>query len=309
MSNFRRRLIESFKKKESKQINVSEAVAGDVVFYDKEQSTYIIVQGEFSASQYPLTSFYPIGIVVIPGNHKVYGENTCSIISLVDMSCTTPTTGTLNNDVMCVAPSGDVGAVRNYNVVVVYDGNGGLKTNGFGYLSKSGKYVATSLLIPDPYNDDLSRNPDYYNTSISTYNAMSDFKGRTNTNGLLSTRGNKDYSTWKPTYNTVKDYPAASCCDMYYTEGTTQNQWYLPGAGEWGYVMSRWNIIQKTFAFLNATYNNIFKPLEDNSSYWTSTEHNTQNFRYVHTDNGLGHMAKTGTGKVRAFTIISENTQ
>lgn len=222
------------------------------------------------------------------------------------MSCNTPEVGTLNNDTMCFSPNGDIGEIRNYNVVVVEDGSGGLKTNGFGYLSKNGMYASTTLRIPDPYLSDMSRNPDYYNTKLSTYNCMSDFGGRTNSNGVLSARGKKDYITWKPVYNAGADYPAVSACDMYSVDGVTQGQWYLPAAGEWGYVMSKWDIIRDSISTLNAAYGNIYKQLEDNSSYWTSTEHNTQNIRYVHTDNGMGHVAKTSTNKVRAFTIIRD---
>ena len=152
----------------------------------------------------------------------------------------------------------------------------------------------------------MSRNPDYYNTKVSSYNCMSDFGGETNSNAVLSTRGNKNYTSWKPTYNTGSDYPAVSCCDIFFTEGTTQGDWYLPSAGEWGYVMSKWDSIQEAFEVLNTTHNNTFKALEDNSSYWTSTEHNSANVRYVHTNNGMGHMAKTTTGKVRAFLKIIE---
>lgn len=306
MTTFRDRLLKSVRKATAEPISVAEAEAGDIVFYDKKSETTLVVKGKFNASQYPLDQFNPLGVVVVPGNHEVYGYGTCSIISLMDMSCTTPDTGTLNNDSMCFSPSGDIGEIKNYNVVVVYDGAGGLKTNGFGYLSKNGNYASTTLQIPDPYNNDMSRNPDYYNTKISVYNCMSDFKGRVNSNGVLSARGKKDYTTWKPTYNTGKDYPAVSTCDMYTTEGVPQGQWYLPGAGEWGYVMSKWDIIRNAFTLLNNVYGGIFKQLEDNASYWTSSEHNTQNIRYVHTDNGMGHMAKTTTGKVRAFTIISD---
>ena len=100
-----------------------------------------------------------------------------------------------------------------------------LATNGFGYLSKNGKYNATSLLIPDPYDENMGRNPDYYNTSISAYNAMSDFKGKLNTDKIIELRGAKDYSTWIPTYNVANYYPAASCCNMFYTDGTSQGDW------------------------------------------------------------------------------------
>ena len=146
-------------------------IAGNIAYWDGNQIKNI------QHSNYNTSLGTPIGVVVTPIKHSIYGENTYSIISLKDMSCETPTTGTLNNETMCFSPSGELANVRNYNVVIVEDGNGGLTTNGFGYLSKNGVYGATSLHIPDPYLPDMSRNPDYYNTSVSAYNCMSDFGG------------------------------------------------------------------------------------------------------------------------------------
>ena len=80
----------------------------------------------------------------------------------------------------------------------------------------------------------------------------------------------------------------------------------LPAAGEWGYVMSKWTKMQRSFNLLSKVYGNIVCPLLDNSSYWTSSDHNAKNARYVHTDNGMGHTTKTTASKVRAFTILTE---
>jgi hypothetical protein len=178
------------------------------------------------------------------------------------MDCDTPTTGSILDPVMCHGPQTDITTIKNHNVVVIYDtDNITLKTNGFGYLSKNGLYNYSLYHIPDPYNSDMTRNPDYFNTEISLYNAMSDFNGRDTTTKILNVRGSKDYTTWTPTYNNATDYPAASCCDMYFTEGTSQGQWYLPAAGEWGYVMSKWNVIKNSISIINNLYNNIAKQL------------------------------------------------
>ena len=305
MSSFRNHLLKSLSCNYI-IVDIPHTIAGDVCFYDTVNNEFLFIRGWVNQIVFPKNNYEPIGIVVIPGSHsnEIYGENTCAIISLVDMSASNPTNGTTAAEGLCFAKSGDIGNLNNFNVVIVEDGNGGLKTNGFGYLSKNGEYASTTLRIPDPYLSDGSRNPDYYNTTISKYNCMSDFGGRKNSNAVLTTRGAKDYSTWKPGATTGSDYPAVSCCDMYFTEGTSQTDWYLPASGEWGYVMSKWDIIRKSISMLNANYGNIYKQLEDNASYWTTSEHNSNNVRYVHTDNGMGHMAKTSAAKVRAFTII-----
>jgi hypothetical protein len=39
----------------------------------------------------------PIGVVVIPTSHNVYGTGECAIVSLNTMSCNTPDTGNLTS--------------------------------------------------------------------------------------------------------------------------------------------------------------------------------------------------------------------
>lgn len=306
MSNIRNRLLKTIvNKSKYKIVSISEAVAGDVCLYDKTNHINILVNGKFSALDFPSQMYTPVGIVIIPGNHKLYGENTCSIMSLVEMSCSTPNTGSLTSEPMCFSPQNDL-SIPNFNVVIIKDTDV-LKTNGFGYLSKNGIYNSTTLKIPDPYNADMSRNPDYYNKTVSAYNAMSDFKGKSNSNTVLGIRGVKNYSTWKPTSSTSTHYPAVSCCDMFYTEGTAQGQWYLPAAGEWGYITSKWDMLQNAITMLNNIYGDVAMPLADNASYWTCTEHNAKNNRYVHTNNGMGHTTKTSSMRIRAITIIKED--
>lgn len=50
------------------------------------------------------------------------------------------------------------------------------------------------------------------------------------------------------------DYPAASCCEMFYTEGTSQGDWYLPSCGELGYIMPRFNKIQEAIQKMITAY-------------------------------------------------------
>lgn len=304
MSLFRNRLLKTLGSK-YKIVSIENSIAGDCCLYDKINKQILIINGKFTSNDFPLNMYTPIGIVIIPGNHAIYGDNTCVIMSLPEMSCNTPQVGSLTQDTMGFSPQTDL-SIPNYNVVVIKDDDT-LKTNGFGYLSKNGVYNSTTLKIPDPYNPDMSRNPDYYNKTVSAYNAMSDFGGRNNNNIVLGIRGVKNYSNWLPTYNTGTHYPASSCCDMFYTDGTAQGEWYLPTAGEWGYITSKWDILQKSINMLNKNYGNIAAPLIDNASYWTCTEHNAKNNRYVHTNNGMGHTTKTTAMHVRAVTILKNS--
>lgn len=302
MSTFRNRLFQSIYAPTYKIVGASDAVAGDVCMYDSNNEKMILVHGEFKEMHFPMHLYTPIGVVVVPGNHEVYGKDTCSVVSLVNMSCTTPSSGTLNEDTMAFGPQTDL-STYNYTTVIIKD-DGVMKGNGFGYLSKNGVYNSTTLKIPDPYTEDMGRNPDYYDVKVAVTNAMSDFAGASNTTVIVKTRGTKNYSSWIPTYNTATDYPAASCCNMFYTVGTEQGDWYLPAAGEWGYITSKWDQINNAITMLNKNYGEQFTTVKNNSSYWTSSEYSGKNARYVHTDNGMGHTLKTGTNKVRAFLKV-----
>ena len=132
---------------------------------------------------------------------------------------------------------------------------------------------------------------------------MSDFKGKENTNTIIALRGVKDYSTWKPS-NVIADFPAASVCNMYYTEGTTQGDWYLPAMGEIGYIPYCWDQIQEALNLVNEKYSTLASPITMGGAYWSSTENAAKNARYLHTQYGAGYSDKNTKYAVRAFTQI-----
>jgi hypothetical protein len=183
------------------------------------------------------------------------------------MSCNTPDTGNLTSSLSGIYWGGyntDT-SLTNYNVVNVLDINSqdsemtSISCGNMDYwghripsdvfsgadclADQNAKYYNTAqYIIPSPYLTDGSRNLQYYDTSLSEFNAPSDFNGINNTKVLL------DLSTsqlnWK-TDNRLNNnfgsslYPAACCCWRYSTEGTSQGDWYLPAAGELGYFIAR----------------------------------------------------------------------
>ena len=89
---------------------------------------------------------------------------------------------------------------------------------------------------------------------------------------------------------------------MFYTNGTSQGEWYLPAMGEIGYLMPKWSEILGTISMINELYGNIASIIVDGDCYWSSTEYSGVNMRYVHTSNGAGHSDKsTAAYYVRAF--------
>ena len=295
--------------------NPSQSVAGDLCFYDKQNDKVIIVSGkDWSIETYPADRYTPIGVVVVPGIHDVYGDGSCGVMSLKPMNCDTPSTGGTSVQTMYWGGYGpDISSLPNLDQVP-YVGTGSSvgdasstvtgqdnspylpsdnfsavqcphDTDTYYYSSSSSQRQA-----PSPYLTDGSRNPAYYQTSSpsSSSNALADFDGIGNTAKIITQRGTKDYNSWKPNRITYNDYPAASCCDMFYTEGTQQGDWYLPACGELGYIMPPFNKINDAIDKMCTAYgSSVGVELLTNNGYWSSTETSSKGARRVDADSGL----------------------
>ena len=266
MSSFRRRLMMA--QTDTSVPGVKESEAGDICVYNvNSRSLAIIKAAEWSASTYPINTYVPIGIVVVPASHGHYEGGKCAIMSLNYMSYDTPTTGGNGRPMYFGIDGEDIVSLPNLNKVPYVGSNGNVSANVLGetdfanlpsddssftalanpYDNKTKYYYNDeSYYAPSPYNNDGSFNTEYsrITSPSSTANCLADFDGYGNTKKILELRGVKDYSTWKPTYDNGSDYPSASCCDMYFTQGTKQGDWYLPSAGELGYITVR----QKTIS-------------------------------------------------------------
>ena len=168
------------------------------------------------------------------------------------------------------------------------------------YWNNNDKY------IPSPYNNDGTFNPNYSLTDSpsSTANCLADFDGKKNTQKIIEVRGSKDYSSWTPSARTQADYPAASCCDMYFTQGTNQGDWYLPSAGELGYVCVRRQALDDCLTKLkNAGLSQVSNLVSSN--YWSSSEYSSGDARFVDLINGsVSNTNKVTRYYVRAFALI-----
>ena len=305
-------------------VNPDQSKPCDLCFYDKTEDKVIIVNGEqWNSSTYPSSRYTPIGIVVVPGSHNVYNDGSCGVMSLKGMDCDNPSQGAASNEYMYWGVYGtDISTLRNLDQVPTGNQANGLPTgeSGYAYLPSdnfSGTqcahdtdvyYNSSPYIIPSPYLTDGSRNPGYYQTTSpsSSNNALADFDGRGNTNKIITQRGNKDYSSWKPTYDTQADYPAASCCDMFYTEGTQQGDWYLPACGELGYIMPNLKKINEAITKMRNAYGSaVGVTLNTSNYYWSSSEYNSGYARYVNTNHGrVYYSSKDGNRCVRAFLRV-----
>ena len=310
--------------KEIPDIPVSDASYADLVLWDGNKK--IVVSGDdYSTDTFPTSAYTPIGVVVIPASHNVHGDGIPTMMSLVNMNCNTPESGVASNTGMYWGEYGtDISSLPNLDEVPYVGsgttiGNTILGTTGVTYLPSdrfttvdnpydegTGYYSGGTSYrqSPSPYVTGGGRNPLYYQTTSpsSTANCLADFDGRGNTDKILTQRGSKDYSSWKPTSNTEADYPAASCCDMFHTVGTNQGDWYLPSMGELGYVIARFNAINNS---INKLPSDVNKLVVASYGFWSSSEYSSNNARTLYTYIGnVGYNYKNNNYCVRAFAPV-----
>lgn len=328
MSSFRRRLMMAHGGGGSSVPGVKESEAGDICVYDVNKGSLAIIKSaEWSASKYPIATYVPVGIVAVPASHGHYADGKCAIISLNHMNCNTPTTGGSVQYMYWGVYGTNIESLPNLGQVPYVGSNGNvgdtvIGVSGYAYLpSDYSEFTAvtnpydngtnyyynnSNKYIPSPYMNDGTFNPNYSSTTSpsSTANCLSDFDGYGNTQKILEVRGNKDYSSWKPTYNAQADYPAASCCDMYSTVGIPQGNWYLPAAGELGYVCVRRQALDNSLNKLiqgGVSSANVFA----SDRYWSSSEFSSASARYVNLYYGtVGNDNKLSRYYVRAFALV-----
>lgn len=308
----------------SRTVSPSESSPCDICLYDKTADKLIIVKGNlFSIDYFPADKYTPVGIVVVSGTHNVYGDGSCGVISLKSMNCDTPSIGSTSEQFMNWGVYGiNISGLHDLDQVPIGNTSDGIPTGSisYGYLP-SDKFSGTqcahdtdafyysSSYIPSPYLTDGSRNHGYYQTfpPSSSSNALADFDGIGNTEKIIAQRGTRDYNSWTPTPNSEADYSAASCCDMFHTEGTSQGDWYLPACGELGYIMPPFNKINDAIGKMRTAYGpSVGVELDTNFTYWSSTEYSSNSARYVNTNNGfVSNNLKLNDYYVRAWLRVS----
>lgn len=305
----------------------AEAVAGDAVLYDQTNDHLVIVSSDDVAKC--ATGYTPVGIVVIPGNHDVYEDGSCGVMSLKVMNQDSPDIGTVNGRLMSWGNyDNDIPDLPYFIETPIGNTSDGIPTGETmsGHLP-SDNFSNTQCLhdtnrfysidsssnqSPSPYLTDGSRNPGYYQTisPSSSNNALSDFNGKGNSEtlwGLATAQSN-----WK-TDSTIENnsgdnyFPAACCCWRYHTDGTQQGDWYLPACGELGYVVASINKIVEVATNLKNIYKDIFINWT-NIALWSSTSHQPKYARYNSTNSGqAGIYNKSGSTSAIAFLKVNDS--
>lgn len=286
----------------------------DAVFYDSNSDSFATMTPDEITDV--IDGYTPIGVVVIPAEHDVYGTGECGIMSLAEMNCDAPDTGSSSYQRIYWGNNSTNTSLPNYNVVNLVNGT----TNSWGRLPSDrftgdtsldgvSKYYDTSNNAPSPFNADGSRNEAYYTTAYSTANALSDFDGVGNTTVLTELATSQ--SDWKTTSTITNSsdagyYPAACCCWRFHTHGTEQGQWYLPACGEMGYVINRISAINTTINKVLSVYSSVVAvAMYTSYYYWSSSEYSGMYACNLQPNTGsVYYVTKNGDCFVRAFLRV-----
>lgn len=153
------------------------------------------------------------------------------------------------------------------------------------FVDEKVKYKNSTSMIPSPYFNN-NPNPEYYKT-IPENNCFGDFNGLINTKGLIES---------------ISGYNAANAA-YEFSDGVSNQQWYLPSMGELGYLIVRLKMINNTLILLNGDV--IPANYTGSDILWSSTNYNTQNYCSVDVYNGEMHSTYTsGDGIIRPFSLV-----
>lgn len=133
----------------------------------------------------------------------------------------------------------------------------------------SAKTGAKVLLIPSPYTNNGDKNPEYFKLpEDGGNNILADFNGlEINKKYLEQIVDGEEWKT-SPTINNeidTQNFPYIQCCWRYHTDGTNQGDWYVPSAGEVGYICAKFAEIQNGYAKMKEA-NKTFIDLMDTES-------------------------------------------
>ena len=241
---------------------------GNIVCYTGVPGVFISVEPS-KISTIPNT-YRPIGIVVVPTSHDVYGDGSAGVMSLTWMSLKYPRTGyastntnTANNQ-LYMGYNGTLGdnlPLRN-NLYI-----DGVKTT----FSPTQSYLwnpFSDTNVPKPYlADGIKKNKAYFTQGDDVWGL--DF-GDSNHNILIAKSdeflASQNYTTaWRNKTDFTNDdlcnhNPAMAClcAEVYRTNGTNAGDWYAPSSGELVYAMCKWDELYNSMQLLKQTKGSSF---------------------------------------------------
>ena len=273
----------------------------------------------------------PIGVTIVPASHTI--DKKARVMSLAEMSTTTPDTGAFTNEGInwggylqdiTDLPNLDkvpnlessasttsfsfLGSETRYNSNFSYQNS----VDGLWYYSSSSRERCPSPFKgTSPFEPDAELNQLYAKEGTAT----ADYDGKGNTEKILAQMTDDSWKTsetiHKTNSSTASDsanyYPAAACCWRYSTPGTIKGQWYLPACGELGYIIPRMNTLNKILNAIPNANGGTNKALSLNTLnlYWSSSEYSSGYARDVNTGSGnVSYTNKSNYYYVRAVLAV-----
>ena len=324
--------------------DVSESVAADICVVDNGGNKYIVDGTTYSTDIFPAEQYTPIGVVVVPASHT--DDGTARVMSLASMDYNNPDNGKTEGHVG-IAWGGygsDISTLPNLTrqpyITTDYTNISGeqqlLGWTGAGYYLASDYYTnypnpyddgiyyrtgttsSGSYGMPSPYLTGGGKNEIYHDTS-NTESVLADMDGKGNTEKILAVDNgvSTDWQTASTIVNNTststntQPHTAAQCCWRYHTVGTNQGDWYLPAAGELGYLCARWKAINNSIdKLVSSGVEALVLPV--NGGWWASTEYSSSiavGLRFDSNYATLGNYGKDdyyyiGYFYVRAFLAV-----
>ena len=268
---------------------------GDIAYWDGSKVKIV------SSDKWNSSLGTPVGVVVIPEGMLPDGKARIVSLKYVNADGTpadsrpalywektgnyVDTTLTNYNRVPTTDNAGSTSTGSNHDGILPSDDTDNF-TEATSFVDPTAKYWSTSLLIPSPYlGDNSTFNPEY-SKDISGYNnALSDFNGLTNTQTLVGLGS---------------DYQAANAA-WNYTGGVngTGLQWYLPAAGELGFLVARFKAINESITTAGGVAVNL-------DNFWSSSEYSSAYAYCLGMVIGLMHGGlKDDKSSVRPFAVLA----
>ena len=321
------------------EVQKADTIAGDVCTWDGNSKRFFRFVDEGATDD--IKNYTPIGVVVVPTSHT--DDGTARVMSLASMDYNNPDNGNTNGHIgmawggygsdvpdlpyLTQAPyiTNDFTSISGEQQLLGFTG---LTTPYFSsdqytdypnpYDEGTYFYIGTTSSgkkgYPSPYLTGGAKNEIYHDTS-NTGNALADMDGKSNTEKILAV-DNGVSTSWQTastiTNNTssstnTQPHSTAQCCWRYHTVGTNQGDWYLPSAGELGYLASRWKAIDNSIdKLVSSGVEALVLPVYSN--WWSSTEYSSGNAVLLTFYSGYALLSpnyKRSNYYVRAFLAVS----
>lgn len=281
------------KQKIRKKMKKKDLKPGDILLFNFVRSKFEYVSRadyliKFCSGLYRKPSFYPIGIVAVSPSQMPDGM--ARIMSLNWMNCDSPETGgrhmlmTMGKWKESIKQPKHDGflAIDSFEkqeltkktsmVSLCSDRKANLLGEDDGPVNpfdSKRRWDYEENYAPSPYDSNGGVNEAFRATSFKGKpfaNALADFDGKKNTEDIVAECDKIKKLIWKLLETNEEDYPAATCCNMYYTIGTKQGDWYLPSCGELAHAFADYDEIAESYCALTGLNGDL-----KYANLWTST--------------------------------------